>query len=76
MAQQYQRILCPRGCPTYRHFNFSDWNTHPGELNEMIEVIDSGEMPPIQYWLFHPGSRLSGAQKQTLVEGLTATLCL
>lgn len=57
-----------------RHFNFSDWNARPGELDEMVYVINKGEMPPIQYWIFHPGSRLSPAQKQSLIDGLTATL--
>jgi hypothetical protein len=56
------------------HFNFSDWNAHPGELNEMIREINSGSMPPIQYWIFHPGSRLSATQKQSLLGRLTATL--
>jgi len=57
-----------------RHFNFSDWTAHPGELNEMVREINSGGMPPIQYWIFHPGSRLTAAQKQSLIDGLTATL--
>jgi len=57
-----------------RHFNFSDWNARPGELNEMVEVINNGSMPPIQYWIFHPGSRPTVAQKQSLIDGLSATL--
>jgi len=55
-------------------FNFSDWNSNPGELDEMIEVINSGEMPPIQYWIFHPSSRLNDQQKQDFVQGLKATV--
>jgi hypothetical protein len=55
-------------------FNFSDWNNNPGELNEMIEVIQSGEMPPIQYTLFHPSSVLSDQQKQDFIQGLQSTL--
>ena len=55
-------------------FNFSDWNAHPGELDEMIEAINEGSMPPIQYWIFHPNSRLASAQKQSLIAGLKATL--
>jgi mono/diheme cytochrome c family protein len=51
-------------------FNFSDWGNDPGELDEMIEQIDRGGMPPIQYWIFHPGSRLSPAQKETFIKGL------
>ena len=55
-------------------FNFSDWNNNPGELDEMVEVINSGEMPPIQYWIFHPSSRLNDQQKQDFVNGLKATV--
>ncbi len=54
-------------------FNFSDWGNRPGELNEMVGAIEEGEMPPIQYWLFHPSSRLSAAQKQAFISGLKAT---
>jgi mono/diheme cytochrome c family protein len=58
-----------------RHkFNFSDWGNNPGELDELTEVIQSGEMPPIQYWVAHPDSRLTDAQKQTFITGLQATL--
>lgn len=55
-------------------FNFSQWNTNPGELDEMIEAIQEGEMPPIQYWIFHPGSRLNGAQKTELINALVSSL--
>jgi mono/diheme cytochrome c family protein len=55
-------------------FNFSDWGNNPGELDELIEVTQSGEMPPIQYWVAHPNSRLTDAQKQTFITGLKATL--
>jgi mono/diheme cytochrome c family protein len=57
-----------------RQFNFSDWNNNPGRLDEMEEVIQSGEMPPIQYWIFHPDSRLDATQKQEFIKGLQATL--
>jgi len=57
-----------------RKFNFSDWGNNPGELNEIVENIQSGAMPPIQYWVAHPNSRLTDAQKQTFIAGLKATL--
>jgi mono/diheme cytochrome c family protein len=56
------------------HFNFSEWNTHPGELDEMVEAIQSGEMPPIQYWIAHPKSRLNEQQKQELIQALESSL--
>jgi len=51
-------------------FNFSDWNNNPGELDEMIEAIQEGEMPPIQYWIVHPDSRMNAQQKQDLINAL------
>jgi mono/diheme cytochrome c family protein len=57
--------------------NFSDWldGRREGEKGDEIrKEIEEGEMPPFQYRLAHPESRLSGAEKQSLIKGLTATL--
>ena len=43
------------------------------EVDEMIEAIREGEMPPWQYKPLHPGARLSDQEKQDLIEGLQAT---
>jgi hypothetical protein len=56
------------------HFNFSDWNNNPGELDEMTEAIQSGEMPPIQYWMFHPNSKMNDQQKQELINALESSI--
>lgn len=55
-------------------FNFSDWNNNPGELDEMVEAIQEGEMPPIQYRLFHPESKLNAQQKQDLIKALESSI--
>ena len=55
-------------------FNFSDWNNNPGELDEIIEVIQNGEMPPIQYWIFHPNSKMDAQQKQDLIDAMNSSL--
>ena len=55
-------------------FNFSEWNTNPGELDEMEEAIQEGEMPPVQYWIFHPSSRMNAQQKQELIQALQSSL--
>ena len=55
-------------------FNFSDWNSNPGELDEIIQVIQEGEMPPIQYWAFHPNSHLNAQQKQALIDALKSSI--
>jgi len=55
-------------------FNFSDWENHPEELEEMIEVIEEGEMPPIQYWIVHPEARLDEQEKQVLINALRSSI--
>ncbi|HET6846074.1 MAG TPA: heme-binding domain-containing protein [Anaerolineales bacterium] len=55
-------------------FNFSEWNTNPGEVDEMVGAIQEGEMPPIQYWIFHPNSRLNDQQKAELINALQSSL--
>lgn len=57
-----------------KKFNFSDWGKKPAELDEMIENINRGEMPPIQYWIFHPSSRLNTGQKQELISALESSI--
>jgi mono/diheme cytochrome c family protein len=57
-----------------QHFNFSEWNRKPGELDEMTAAITSGEMPPIQYWIVHPGARLNAQQKQALIQALATSV--
>ena len=55
-------------------FNFSDWQNNPGRLDEMVEKIQEGDMPPIQYWIFHPNSRMDDQQKQELINALESSL--
>jgi len=55
-----------------RHLNFSAW-TGQATAAEIRDAVD-GEMPPRQYVLLHPGARLSDAEKQTLVNGFSASL--
>ena len=55
-------------------FNFSDWQKRPGEVDEMAEQIQGGGMPPVQYWVFHPNSRLNAQQKQELIQALQQSI--
>lgn len=57
-----------------RRFNFSDWNKNPERLDEMIETIQEGEMPPLQYTLFHPEARLNAQQRQELIKALESSI--
>lgn len=57
--------------------NFSDWQDglQPGESPGRIKnEVTSGKMPPFQYRIAHPEARLSEAEVQQLVEGLTLTI--
>ncbi len=56
--------------------NFSEWqgSGRRGESPaEMAKEIAEAEMPPLQYRLFHPASRLTDAEKRQLADGLAAT---
>ncbi|RPI89868.1 MAG: cytochrome C [Chloroflexi bacterium] len=55
-------------------FNFSEWENHPEELEEMIDEIEEGKMPPIQYWIVHPEARMDEGQKQELINALQSSI--
>ena len=48
-------------------------STDEADVQEMIETIQEGEMPPWQYKPTHPGARLSASEKRELIRGLQAT---
>jgi hypothetical protein len=48
-------------------------STDDSEVQEMVETIREGEMPPWQYRPLHPGARLSSGEKQDLIRGIEAT---
>lgn len=54
--------------------NFSEWNRPQEEPEEAAESVQEGEMPPWYYTLFQPKAKLSPAERQTLIQGLAATL--
>ena len=56
-----------------QHLNFSDWDRmrYPDEI---IEVVDRGEMPPAQYLLMHPEARLTQQEKDQFISGIQATI--
>jgi hypothetical protein len=43
------------------------------ELEEMIETIREGSMPPLQYKPTHSGARLSAQERADLIRGLETT---
>lgn len=52
------------------HLNVSEWDRRQASLDDVVEVVEGGEMPPIQYKLIHGDARLSDAQRRQLVDGL------
>jgi Haem-binding domain len=55
------------------YLNFSEWDKPQPDISELVDQIQSGEMPPLQYKLIHGGARLSDAEKRELVNGLIRT---
>jgi mono/diheme cytochrome c family protein len=51
--------------------NFSEWNRGQPPLDELVEQVGSGEMPPWKYTLVHPSTSLSDAEKAQLTKALT-----
>jgi hypothetical protein len=55
------------------NLNFSRWDQPQPSVDEVIEQIRGGGMPPIQYKLIHADARLSKSEREQLVRGLEAT---
>lgn len=47
------------------YLNFSEWDNN-NEGNELVEVVQEGEMPPWDYRLMHPEARLTDKEKDLL----------
>lgn len=50
--------------------NLSEWDRPQPDLNDVIEAVQGGSMPPLQYRLAHAAARLSGAERDRLAAGL------
>jgi hypothetical protein len=51
--------------------DFSEWDKPQPDAGELIEKVESGEMPPLQYKLAHGAARLSSGEKKQLVAAIT-----
>ncbi len=56
-----------------RHLNFSDWTQPNEDLDEVIEVMEEGEMPLSDYLLMHSEARLSPEETEALIAGFRRT---
>ena len=50
--------------------NFSEWGRDDNELDDAIEVIRDGEMPPKQYTLIHRDAKLTDEEATILANAL------
>ena len=54
--------------------NFSEWHRPQEEAAESADEVTEGKMPPVMYRLAHSHARLTAADRERLVRGLTKTL--
>jgi hypothetical protein len=54
-----------------RKLNFSAWGQRENEVDHASRLIQRGEMPPSYYGLLHPNAKLTAAEKEQLINGLT-----
>lgn len=53
-----------------RNLNVSEWDRPQAGVDDVVEAIQGGGMPPLQYKLFHANARLSDAQRRQLIDGV------
>lgn len=63
------------------HLNFSAWNTYEAKrkdhkLEEVVEMVEEGEMPLNEYTWTHEGARLTEAQRKAITEWAEKTRAL
>ncbi|MBN2792943.1 MAG: heme-binding domain-containing protein [Desulfuromonadales bacterium] len=57
-----------------RHFNISMWeNQQNQKVDELLDLVREGEMPPWFYLPLHPEAKLNDQQKTDLLRGLQLT---
>lgn len=54
--------------------NFSEWDRPQEGSEDLLEVVEEGEMPPANYTLLHPDARLTEEERATLIAALRVVL--
>lgn len=54
--------------------NFSEWNHPQPGADEVMEVVEEGEMPPSYFLIMHPEARLTPEERAALAKGLDASV--
>ena len=52
-----------------RHLNFTEWNRSQRSAADVAGQVKQGDMPPWFYLPMHSAAKLTGAEKQALIEG-------
>lgn len=55
-----------------QRLNFSEWGQRRQESDDISKLIQNSEMPPTQFPILHPDSRLTETEKQRLIHGFQA----
>ncbi len=55
------------------HLNFSEWDGPNEGLDEVIDMVESGEMPLSRYVVLHRNAALTEPEKTELIRGLRET---
>ncbi len=53
-----------------KNLNFSEWDRPQPSVDDVVKMVSSGDMPPLQYKLIHGSARLSGAQRDQLAAAI------
>lgn len=56
------------------HMNFSEWDTPNEDADEIVEVLEEGEMPLPDYLRLHAEARLTDEELEAFIQGVEATL--
>lgn len=56
------------------HLNFSEWDQPQEKADDLVKVVQEGEMPPFTYTLLHPDARLTDDERATLIASLRELL--
>ena len=53
------------------HLNLSAWDKPQAELDDVVEEIQDGEMPPLKYWISpnHWDAKLNAKERRELIAG-------
>jgi len=54
--------------------DFSEWDRPRPKVDEVLEVIEDGAMPPVSYTLIHPSARLSEEERATVLTAMRRML--